>query len=71
MGYDIYFCNVVFTMLQFMVKQTLDILHDGPDNDSVDNKKTVIDWFSFCRDVCSHWLLRNPFQIGKYIFLYL
>ena len=25
---------------------------------------TIIQWYSYFRDVCSHWLLENPYTIG-------
>ena len=25
---------------------------------------TIIQWYSYFRDVCSHWLLKNPYTIG-------
>jgi hypothetical protein len=26
--------------------------------------KTIIDWFSFCRDICEQYLIENPEVIG-------
>lgn len=28
------------------------------------SNKTICQWFSFFRDVCSHWLQTHPFQLG-------
>ena len=28
------------------------------------NKNTVLQWYVYCRDICSNWLERNPYQIG-------
>ena len=28
------------------------------------NKKTLIDWYSFCRDVCSHAIVSDPVERG-------
>ena len=32
----------------------------------VQEKNTTVDWFSFCREVCIVWLLRNPMTVGGY-----
>ena len=35
-----------------------------PENNTGPNERTVVQWFSFFRDVCSCWLVQNNYQIG-------
>ncbi|GFO41935.1 hypothetical protein PoB_006844000 [Plakobranchus ocellatus] len=28
------------------------------------SEKTIIQWYSYFRDICSNWLVNNPYQIG-------
>ena len=34
----------------------------------VENEKTVIQWYQYCRDVTSWWLVEHSEQIGKFLF---
>ena len=57
--------------LQFLNIQTLNMLSQGAQGSAVKNTKTVQTWYNYCRDVCTSWLLNNPFQIGQHhIFIF-
>ncbi len=49
---------IYFFVLDIPVKTILDLL----DHDL--SKKAVIDWYNFCRDICTEFLQRNPPLLG-------